>query len=123
MNMSTAIICLLLVIIAIFGVRSYMKKLSQGCCGSGGDVEKKIKVKDKELSHYPYHRLIQIDGMTCKNCVTRIENAFNIEDGCYMKVDLKKRMADLYMKSDCDDEMIKTRIQKSGYKVLTIKSI
>ena len=120
MNTSTAIICLILLIIAIFGIRSYMRKLSHGCCGSGGDVEKKIKVQDRELSHYPHHWVIEIEGMTCKNCAMRIENAFNIEEGCYAKVDLKKKMADLYTKFECTESEIKERIRKSGYQTVQI---
>ena len=36
----------LIVVFAIFVIKSYVKKLSEGCCGSsGGDKVKKIKIK------------------------------------------------------------------------------
>ncbi len=64
--MATAIICMILIIICIFGVRSYMKKLSHGCCGSGGDSEVRIRPADRDISHYPFVYRIGIDGMTCQ---------------------------------------------------------
>lgn len=120
--MSTAIICILLIVIAIFSIKSYMKKLSHGCCG-GGDTERKVKVSDKNISHYPYHKKIQIEGMTCKNCAMRIENAFNNEDGCYAIVHLKQKNADLYLKNSCTDEEIEQLIQKIGYQAIGIQDL
>ena len=32
--MSTAIICAVLIVIAIIGIKSYAKKLTSGCCGA-----------------------------------------------------------------------------------------
>ena len=49
--MSTFVIVLILVVIGVFGVKSYCKKLSSGCCGaSSGPSEKKMKVKDVALT-------------------------------------------------------------------------
>ena len=36
----TAAICLVLLLIVVFSVRSYLKKLKSGCCGAGGDEVK-----------------------------------------------------------------------------------
>src|SRR5699024_12299468 len=44
----SAIIILILVLICIYAIKSYTKKLAHGCCGAGGDEEKKIYVKDKK---------------------------------------------------------------------------
>ena len=53
--MSTAIICAVLIVIAIIGIKSYAKKLTSGCCGASSQPSvKKIKVRDKDKSHYPY---------------------------------------------------------------------
>ena len=52
--MANVIIVLILVAICAYGVKSYMKNVSHGCCGSGGDEEKKIRVQDKHAEHYPY---------------------------------------------------------------------
>ena len=50
--MSTIIICAILVVICFFGIRSSMKRVSNGCCGTGDDV-KKVKAEDTDISHYP----------------------------------------------------------------------
>ena len=62
MYMSTIIICAILVVIC-FGIRSSMKRVSNGCCGTGDDV-KKVKAEDTDVSHYPYHFEVEVEGMT-----------------------------------------------------------
>ena len=52
--MSTAIIVAVLIVIAVIAIRSYAKKLTSGCCGAEIEHVKKIKVEDKDVSHYPY---------------------------------------------------------------------
>ena len=73
--MSTIIICAILVVICFFGIRSSMKRVSNGCCGTGDDV-KKVKAEDTDVSHYPYHFEVEVEGMTCSQCKKRVENAF-----------------------------------------------
>lgn len=54
---ATILICIAIAVIVILGVRSYMKRVSSGCCGSGGGgTVKKIRVPDKDKSHYPIVR-------------------------------------------------------------------
>lgn len=36
--MGTVVLGILLVAVAVIAIKSYMKKLSGGCCGSGGDA-------------------------------------------------------------------------------------
>ena len=69
----TVIICAVLALIAALAIRSYVKKLRNGCCGAGGDSEKRLRPPDRELSHYPYAWRIKIDGMSCKRCALRVE--------------------------------------------------
>ena len=52
--MANAIIIVVLVLICVFAVRSYCRKLKQGCCGGGGDQVRKTGPEDRDLSHYPY---------------------------------------------------------------------
>lgn len=64
--MSTAVICILLIVICVFGIKSYLKRLTSGCCGSSGEkAVKRIKVKDRDLSHYPHQCILKVDGMSC----------------------------------------------------------
>lgn len=115
MNISTAVIILILIIIAVFSVKSYAKKLTSGCCKSGGDTEKKVKVRDKNPAHYPQCVKIGIDGMTCAHCRQRVENALNSEDGVWAEVDLKKQSAIVHMKNAISEDRLRYIISRAGY--------
>ena len=58
--MQYAIFAIVLIVFAVFVIKSYSKKLASGCCG-GGDTEKKVKVADKNRAHYPYTALLTVD--------------------------------------------------------------
>ena len=72
--MMTAVVLVLLTLCVCFGIRSYAKKLRQGggCCGEREPAEKKVRVADRNRSHYPYHAVLKIDGMVCANCARRV---------------------------------------------------
>lgn len=113
--MANVIIILILVLICIYSVRSYMKKLAHGCCGAGGDDEKKVKVRDKNPDHYPYCVTIGVEGMTCGHCRLRVENALNSEEGVWAQVDLKGKKAQVHMKTQFSEEELRRIISRAGY--------
>lgn len=118
--MSTAIICIVIIVICIFGIRSYTKRLSSGCCG-GGEIEKSVKPADKNADHYPYVKKIRIEGMTCPNCARRIENAFNKIDGMWAKVDSSSGYGTILMKQEKGDAELKRIVQRAGYTAAQIE--
>ena len=120
--MGTAIICIVLGIVCIVAVRMYAKSLKHGCCGSGGDAVKKTDPADTNRSHYPYEKRVQIEGMTCKNCAARIENAFHKLDGYYAQVNLGKQQMILLAKKDVFDAEVKSIIAGVGYLAREIQS-
>lgn len=113
--MATAIICVILIIVCYIGIRSTVKRVAHGCCGSGGDEVKKVKVKDRDLSHYPYTCRIEVNGMTCSNCKKRVENAFNEREGFFTVVDMTNKLAVIHMKEEIAEEDIRGIIRKAGY--------
>ena len=117
----TAILVLVLAGIAFLAVRSYVKKLRNGCCGAGGDSEKRLRPPDRELSHYPYAWRIRIDGMSCKRCALRIENAFHEKDGFYAKVSLKNKEAIVYTKSKASKQELTGIVERAGYRLLSLE--
>lgn len=121
--MANAIIIVLLIIIAVFSIKSYAKKLSKGCCGAGGDSTKKIKVKDKNIANYPFCTVIGVEGMTCVHCKLRVENALNGCDGVWAEVDLGKKSVLVRMKKELSDDELKGIITSAGYGVTEIKKI
>ncbi len=69
-----------------------------GCCGEHEAAAKKIRPKDRNISHYPYKYTAHIGGMVCSHCVRNVENAFNSADGIYAKVYLENKSASIYSK-------------------------
>ncbi len=104
--MSTAIIVAVLIVIAVIAIRSYAKKLTSGCCGGETEHVKKIKVEDKDVSHYPY-------------CVQIGENTLNSEDGVWAEVDLSQNLATVHMKNNLSELFLKKLVSSAGYIMTT----
>ena len=85
------------------------------------DVEKKIKVQDKNTSDYPYYAVVGVDGMKCKHCKLHVENAFNEKDGNWAEVNLEKKEADVRMKTKLTDREIRDIVSKAGYVLRNIE--
>ena len=115
-----AIIISALVIVAIFSVKTYLKNLAQGCCGTDGGKESKIKVDKSAAEEYKYKYTVEIAGMTCKNCSTRIENVFNRKNGILADVSLEESCAVVYSKEPLTDFSIRQTIVGLGYSVSDI---
>lgn len=114
--MTTAIIIILLVGACVVAVRSYAKKLSRGCCGAGGDKERKV-TKAADLSEFRYSYSVKISGMSCKNCAARIENAFNRQEGIFAQIDFKRSTAVVYTKEPLPEIAVRSTIVGLGYSV------
>lgn len=122
--MATAIICLALLMAAVLSIRSYRKRLSTGCCGdSGQPAVKQVKVKDRDLTHYPYRRILMVDGMSCGNCAVRVENALNVMEGVFAHVNLTAAKVDVRMKQEVADVQLKEAVKEAGYTVYKIEAI
>lgn len=115
----------LIVVFAIFVIKSYAKKLSEGCCGSsGGDKVKKIKVKDKDKSHYPYKAILTVDGMVCQGCESRIENTLNNLEGVWAKANASTKEVTVLMKNKIDEKTLKKTVNTIGaYTVMTYREV
>lgn len=113
----------LIVVFAIFVIKSYVKKLSEGCCGSsGGDKVKKIKDKDK--SHYPYKVILTVDGMVCQGCESRIENTLNNLEGVWAKANASTKEVTVLMKNKIDEKTLKKTVNTIGaYTVMKYREV
>lgn len=110
----TIIIIAVLAAVCVFSVISIVKRASHGCCGAGGDDEKRI---EKDGSDYPYCYAVTIGGMTCKNCALRIENAFNRQEGFAAQVDLKSGKALVRTKQPAAELLLRKTVCDNGYTV------
>ena len=117
--MTDAIIIILLLFVIILAVKSTAKRATGSCCGTG-DGEKKIKIADKDKSHYPYKLNMEIEGMRCGNCATRVHNALNSLDGVMAKVNLEKHQAEIWTKEEPNEETLENAVSLIGYRVTRI---
>ena len=79
-----------------------VRRLTRGgsCCGGHESAPKKVKPKDRRLSNYSYRYNARVEGMVCANCLRRVENAFNSNDGVYAKGSLENKSVRLYSKRE-----------------------
>ena len=66
---------------------------------------------------------LKIEGMSCKNCAIRIENAFNEQEGFYAKVDLGKKSALIRLKVPAAEEMLEQTVSRAGYQVTELEQL
>ncbi|MCC8182479.1 MAG: cation transporter [Clostridiales bacterium] len=121
--MGTAIIIVLLAAACVYAAYSYVKKLRKGggCCGEHEETVKKIRVADRDKSHYPYRAVVRIEGMTCGNCANRVQNALNAMEGTWAEVSLGDRQAVLRLKQAPDEAAIRKTVSALGYTVLSVR--
>ena len=111
---------------AIILLISMMKnKLMNGgsCCGGHEAPEPKVKVGDKNISHYDYHYEAAIEGMVCSNCATRVENALNRNEGIYAKVDLGNKKAVIHAKRALRKEEVLEYLKELPYTIMNFLNL
>ena len=65
--------------------------------------------------------MLAIDGMTCSNCVRRVENALNQLDGVWAQVDLSSHQVTVRMKQALSEDTLRDAVRAAGYIVLSIQ--
>ena len=105
------IIVLIVAMGAIHTVKHF--KGEGGCCGGGS-----YKPKRKKLSDVKYTKTFKVYGMHCKHCKARVEEAVNDIKGVAGRVDLKKEELTVSYSDAVPDEVIKSKIEKIGYKLI-----
>ena len=122
--MGTIIVILILAVIIICAILSIRKRIKYGsaCCGSHDAAPKKIRVNDKNKSHYPYTYTLTVDGMHCSNCARRVENALNSKEGLWASVKLENNTVLLRSKNLIEWDELSTVISKAGYTLIKLIS-
>ena len=122
--MGTIIVLLVLAIIVLCAILSIRKRIKYGsaCCGTHDAAPKKIRVSDKNKSHYPYTYTLTVDGMHCSNCARRVENALNSKEGLWATVKLENNTVLLRSKNLIEWDELSTVISKAGYTLIKLIS-
>ena len=67
-------------------------------------------------------KTILIEGMSCGHCSKRVEETLKSIKGVKsVSVSLEENKADVVLKLDVDDEILKTVIEDAGFEVVDIK--
>ena len=93
LSMGNVIISLVLLLLIAVAFAHIIKIVKTGgsCCGSGSDMAPKIKVADRDKTHYPYKYRLKVEGMVCAGCVRNVENAINSDGELWAVADLGKK--------------------------------
>ena len=120
--MGTAIIIFVLIVIIICAILSIRKRIKYGssCCGTHDPAPKKIRVRDKNKSHYPYTYILTVDGMHCSNCATHVENALNSKEGVWATVKLENNTVLVRSKNTLEWDDISPIISHEGYTLIKL---
>ena len=122
--MGTIIVLLVLAIIVLCAILSIRKRIKYGsaCCGTHDAAPKKIRVKDKNKSHYPYSYTLTVDGMHCSNCARHVENALNTKEGVWATVKLENNTVLVRSKNPLEWDELSPVISKAGYTLIKLLS-
>ena len=114
---SQIVVIAILVLCSAAAVFLIVRKLRRGggCCGEHDQAVQRVRISDRNKSHYPYSMDLRISGMTCSNCAVRIENALNSSPGIWAAVDKNTNSARVLSKEEQDPELIRSVIAKAGY--------
>ena len=122
--MANVIIILIIIFMMGIGIRHMYRMIRYGssCCGSGEVMEKKIRVKDRNRTHYPFSYRIKVDGMVCGGCARRVENIFNSNDGLWGRVDLERKEVTILSKREMRAEELERMLSGTPYTVREVVS-
>ncbi len=122
--MGNVIIITALIVIVICAIYSTVRRVRFGssCCGEKTPPDKKVRVKDKNKSNYPYEYVLKVDGMHCSNCARRIENAFNSTDGRWARADIANNEVMLLSKHEETQSDLSDVVSSAGYVMLSYKA-
>ncbi len=114
--MSTVIAVIVLILIAAFALRGTVKRMKGGGCHGGGAsvAEPEKKLEGEILGS----KTLNVEGMHCDACKSRVEHVINTIDGAACKVNLKKHTATISYDKEVDFDEIINRIEVLGYKVV-----
>lgn len=122
--MATVIILAVIAAVVVAGVLHFRKSMRSGCCGTdSGPAVRQAKVSDRNPAHYPYAKLLAIDGMTCQNCARHVQNALGALDGTLARVDLGERRALVRMKRPLPDSALRKAVLDAGYTVMSVSDV
>jgi len=93
-------------------------RFGSSCCGEKEATVERIRAKDADPSHYPYHYSLKVEGMTCGNCARRVENAFHQTGEALAHVDLGAKQVKLSYKRCVNRQELAKIVDAAGYTLM-----
>ncbi|MBQ3798851.1 MAG: heavy-metal-associated domain-containing protein, partial [Treponema sp.] len=81
-------------------------------------LPKKIRVSDRDVSHYPCCYRLTVDGMHCSNCVRHVENALNSLPGVWATVSLAEKSVLVRSKGPLEEDGLSRAVSEAGYTLM-----
>ncbi len=93
-------------------------RYGSSCCGEKEKPVDRVQAPDADPSHYPYHYVIKVEGMTCDNCARCVENAFHQTGEALARVHLKTKQVKLSYKRSVNRQELAKIVDAAGYTLM-----
>ena len=85
-------------------------------------LDEGYRARVAKIEKFPIHRTIDVDGMTCEKCIYKVVRALEKVDGVTIAAaSLEKQSAQVGLKENISDEILREAIKKAGYTAKTIQ--
>lgn len=92
------------------------------CSGDAGEKHARFKTVevDRDPEHYAHHAMLQIQGMTCANCVKHVSAALeSLGDTCVEKAEVGT--VEVFTNREVHTESFAQVIYDAGYRLLGVE--
>lgn len=87
-----------------------------GGCLAQKALEEGYRVRVAKIERFPIHRTIDVGGMTCEKCIYKVVRALEKIDGVTLAAaSLEKQSAQVGLKENVSDDVLREAINKAGY--------
>ena len=120
--MGNTLIILILMGLVLVGIRRIYRTVRYGgsCCSGSAGLEKKVRVRDRKRSNYPYSYKLKVDGMVCAGCARKVENALNSDGMLWAKVNLEHKEVHVLSKKEMDRASFLRLLNGTSYMLLEV---
>lgn len=117
------VVIALVALVVIGGVRRIVGTAAgtRDCCSGDRKGDRDfgpVRVTDRDEGHYPYVADLQIAGMSCERCASRVTRALDSVSGTWATVDLSSRTAHVRSKSPIKLDAYRAAVSEAGYHVI-----
>lgn len=132
MMIATVVLGILIAAAFAYGLKKIYRSFFKGeaaCCSEGNcsgcngkcstqkALDEGYRVRVEKIKKFPIHRTIDVDGMTCEKCIYKVVRALEKIDGVTLAAaSLEKQSAQVGLKENISDDLLREAINKAGYK-------